>query len=454
MNKNKIILIVILGLLWLFIIWVILNLNSGPKQNTNNASAVAEFNIWLYNDDADEMKDTLAKFKETHNSYTSTQFNVESFDDYEDYTLALQSAFAQWKWPDIYEINNSEKDGLLYQNSDGIHPDVINPNDFRKKYAWVFADDLIDVQISWEWEEQQKIEYLRGIPVGYETLGIYYNKAKRIRATDFQSMASLNTQIEILKNSSPNVTPIAIWNGSTVQNVSEIIKQFFLLENWVKSISDLAGAKMKAPLTAYMLLWDENGENGYNDNYSNMISLNKSWIDLFVRNQTYMIVGYPRDLFLIDEKGFNKSLLAAEPFPFYNLAEWTTSINYDYLVKNKNSENMELSDTLFQYLSSDSGADEYLKNYNYYLPALLSLESDKLESKVMDKYNVTLWDFYNPDHLLQTFDVGIKNIFDREVVKVLDNTSNYLDAFTKLKESLLCQSKKYTTLENLSLSCK
>jgi hypothetical protein len=167
-----------------------------------------------------------------------------------------------------------------------------------------------------------------------------------------------------------------------------------------------------------------------------------------------MIVGYPRDLFNIDEKWFNKSLLAAEAFPFYNLAEWSTSINYDYFVKNKNSANKELADNLFVYLSSDSGADEYLRNYSYYLPALLSLESDKLEDKIIDKYNVTLWDFYNPDHLLQTFNVGVKNIFDREIVKVLDNTSNYLDAFTKLKESLSCQSNKYTTLENLSISCK
>jgi hypothetical protein len=46
--------------------------------------------------------------------------------------------------------------------------------------------------------------------------------------------------------------------------------------------------------------------------------------------------------------------LAAEPFPFYNLAEGTTSIKYDYFVKNKNSENTELSDALFQYLTSDN----------------------------------------------------------------------------------------------------
>jgi hypothetical protein len=41
------------------------------------------------------MNDTLAKFKEKNSAYASTQFKVESFDDYEDYTLVLQSAFAQ-----------------------------------------------------------------------------------------------------------------------------------------------------------------------------------------------------------------------------------------------------------------------------------------------------------------------------------------------------------------------
>jgi ABC-type glycerol-3-phosphate transport system substrate-binding protein len=55
------------------------------------------------------MTDTLAKFKEKNTAYQSTQFKIETFNDYEDYTLALTSAFAQGKGPDVYEINNSEK---------------------------------------------------------------------------------------------------------------------------------------------------------------------------------------------------------------------------------------------------------------------------------------------------------------------------------------------------------
>jgi hypothetical protein len=43
------------------------------------------------------MKDTIIKFKETNTAYQNTQFIIESFNDYEDYTLALTSAFAQGK---------------------------------------------------------------------------------------------------------------------------------------------------------------------------------------------------------------------------------------------------------------------------------------------------------------------------------------------------------------------
>ena len=43
---------------------------------------------------------------------------------------------------------------------------------------------------------------------------------------------------------------------------------------------------------------------------------------------------------------------------------------------------------------------------------------------------------------------------DKEVVKVLDNTTNYLDSFTTFQSKLTCKTKKYLTLENLSLDCE
>ena len=454
MNKNKLILAIVAGLFAVFIIWIVINLNAWKWDQGNNSQTVADFTIWLYNDESEWMDETLIEFKQKYPAYQNTTFNVESFTNYEDYTYALISAFAQGKWPDIYEINNSEKNSILYQFSEWINPAVINPNDFRKKFQSVFADDLIEVQEIENEGEVEKVEYLRGLPIGFETLGIFYNKAKRIIASDFESMWSLNATISELKDTFSNGVPLALWNGTTVQNVSDIIIQFFLLENDIKTLEDLTWWKMKSALTSYMLYGDVNEENAYNIRFSDMTSLDTSGLDLFVRSEVFMIMGYPRMLQQIEDKWFNKGLLAAESFPFHNLAGGKTSVNYDYLVKNKDSGKKELSDELFQYLSSDSWADEYLDNYNYYLPALLSLESDKLEDKILDDYSLVLWDFYNPDHLLQTFDIWVKNIFDREIINILDSQSNYLDTFAEMQTSIVCKANKYSLLQNLSNSCK
>jgi hypothetical protein len=56
---------------------------------------VADYTIWLYNDDSDGMDEILTEFKLKNPTFQNTTFNVESFSDYEDYTYAITSAFAQ-----------------------------------------------------------------------------------------------------------------------------------------------------------------------------------------------------------------------------------------------------------------------------------------------------------------------------------------------------------------------
>jgi len=53
---------------------------------------------------------------------------------------------------------------------------------------------------------------------------------------------------------------------------------------------------------------------------------------------------------------------------------------------------------------TDSGASKYLDQFTYYLPALLSLESDKFDSKVNPNYNIILRDFLDRDSELSSFD--------------------------------------------------
>ena len=79
----------------------------------------------------------------------------------------------------------------------------------------------------------------------------------------------------------------------------------------------------------------------------------------------------------------------------------------------------------------------------------------------MEELNVPIFAQAKIEYTNQLVDIlyphlfdGIKSIYDKEVVKVLDNTTNYLDSFTTFQSKLTCKTKKYLTLENLSLDCE
>lgn len=453
MNKNKIIILVIFGLILVWVLWLFANLNSNTNNAQTTKSGLWEYTIWLYQDAATPMEEVTQNFISKFPEYKNVAFTIETFSNYDEYTLALSSAFAKGKWPDLFTINNSDSSTLLSDYTFGIDPNIINPNDFRKKYNNIFSQDLI-ASIPGDTPEASAIEYLKWIPVWYETLGIFYSRAKRLKQTDFDSISSLKSAISRVKELHPNNIPLWMWNGSTVEMVGEIIAQFFLFEEWVTSLWDVTDGKMKAALNGYMIFGDQQWENAYNKRFADMVLLEQNNVDLFARWEIAMIAGFPRLVKQIDQKWFRKSLLAAESFPFYFNTSGATSANYNYFVKSQNPETQDLSNTFLQYLSSDSGAEEYLEAYGYYLPALLSLEDIMLDKNIMEGYNITLKDFYNVQHPLVSFDKAIVYKFDEKIIWVLDNPNNYIDNFADFKQEILCAKNKYSTLQNLSYDCK
>jgi hypothetical protein len=446
MNKNKIIFAIIWILLIIGIVYVIMNLNTTPKPTWIKKTWV--FSIWMIWDNVDKTARIIEDFKKIHPEFANQEIKVESFWSSDDYTYALTSAIISGKAPDIFVLNNNEKKSVFSNQVIWIDPLTISPNDFRKKYKWFFADDLI-VSI-WEWEKKQ--EYLQWIPVWYETLWIFYNR-RYVKDSDLKSLATLNNVISNLKKDKPELVPIWIWNGSTVYDASDIISQFFMLEKDVSSLEDVVSNKMKQWLSSYLLYWDIDWVNAYNSRYDELASVWKNNIDLFSVWDTYMIVWYPRMINQIKEKWFSKNFLLASVFPHYNTWEWKTLVNYNYFVINKDTTNSWLANAFLWYLSSDKWADEYLKQYTYYLPALLSLEADKLEKPIHDDYNVVLGDFLSSDYELSSFDKWIKNIYDKSIISILDNSSNYENLFEKLRKSISCKSNKFSTLTELSTSC-
>ena len=227
-----------------------------------------------------------------------------------------------------------------------------------------------------------------------------------------------------------------------------------MLESWVNWISEVVWNKLKQSLANYFLYWDTTWYNAYNSRFLELTNLWQNSLDLFSKWETFMVIWYPRTLQLIKEKWFSKNFLLVSDFPHYFSWEWKTLLNYNYFVINKDTKNYDLATSFLSYLSTDTWASEYFKNFPYYLPAMLSLESDLLQTKVDPDFNIVLWDFLNDDYLLSSFDKWIKNIYDKDIVNILDNTSFYERDFEKFRQKILCKTSKITSLENLSKNCE
>lgn len=448
MNKNKIIFLIIVGTILFFTIILIL-LSKKEADTTGSQRVTGSFDIWIYNDSKNGLTNVLEDFKAFNPTYKNNQFNVVSFDSYEEYYLALASAISKWESPDMFVLNNNEKTSIFSDQALGISPEVLSPNDFRKKFKGIFADDLI---VTYNQDDEVR-EFLAWVPVWYETLGVFYNR-RYVRSTDLKNISALNNKIRSLKISEPDAVPFALGNGSTVKYASDILTQLFLYEEGVSWVKDLMWSKSKQALSSYLLYWDSSGDNNYDSRFVELSTTGKNNFDLFSKWETFIIAGYPRAIAIIKEKWYSKNLLLASPFPHYFSAGGKTLVNYNYFVINKQSDKKELASSILQYLITDRWAEKYLDEYPYYLPALLSLESSKLEEKISPDFNISLWDFYDPNFELWSFDKWVKIFYDREINNILDNSSNYITTFETLRRKLVCQSDKLTNLVNISNKCE
>ncbi len=445
MNKNKIILIIILAIIFLLI--GILVINMKWTENSSGKKIVRAYKIWIVWDDTSKFETFLADFKKT-SWYSSTQFLVESFPNFEDYYYSLASAMTRWEAPDMFVLNNNEK-SLFEEQVLWIWPSIITPSNFRKNFKRIFWDELIVTTKDWD----KGVEFLKWIPIWYETLGIYYNR-KYIVSKDLTSLSSLSNVVSKLKKKNPSVIPIWMWNGTTVYGSNDIITQFFLLEDGVTWINNLSSNQLKSALSTYMMYWGKYWDNNYNSSFD---SLKYSWknnLDLFTEGKTFMVVWYPRLLNEIEKRWYSKAYLEASVFPHYSPTKWKSLINYNYFVLNKDSANKELWFELLQYMSSEKWAKEYLSVFPYYLPSQISLERDLLENKVSERFNVLLKDFYKFEHELGSFDKWVASIYNKDIKRVLDDSTNYISQYESLSKKLLCKKEKFLTLKNPSVSCE
>ena len=451
MNKKKLIFAIIwVALIILLLIWLIfMKWSKNNRKSVKNASWT--FKIWIVWDKKINFEQVLTHFKEKNKSYSSVQYEVVSFKNYEDYSDALTSAIIKWVAPDLFVINNNEK-SIFEEKILAIPNDVININQFRKDYDWVFIDDLIIKGESENKEEQPK-EFLKWLAVWYETLGIFYNRQLWFSQSDFASFADLQKWIKKIKRHW--LIPLAIWNWSKVLYTGDILAHLFLL-NGVNSLKDSVSTIDKTVLYKYTKYGSTESYNWYNSLFA---SSEISWendLKLFKNEKVAAIVGFPRLLEKMKVMWFSRNFILAEPFPhLYKLDDKPTYINYNYFSINKDTEQKNTAFALLKYLNTTEWAKLYLSKFKYYLPARSELVDELWDNKVTKFFNaIILKNFYPRKFVLSSFDKGNKIFFDKKVKYILDDFSWYFESFEDFKKEILCKTDKILELKNLSISCK
>jgi len=434
-NKNKMILFVVLGLLLFTAILIAFTLKTDTSDWKISKTNWPLY-VWMIGWNSKSNSEIIKNFQDSDPLYSNQSIIIQNFYSYKSYYDALILSFIQWDTPDIFVLNNSEYYPLFTSQVAWINPAYVSPSKFRTTYEWVFSDDLI--LSKWTWRD--RVDFLAWLPMWYETLWIFYNR-KYVKSKDVSSLSSINNLMSELKRKKPNIAPVWIWNGSTVIDSWDIITQFFMFNEDVLSIADLTWKLLKEAFGIYFLYWDINWYNGYNRKFSDLYNNWLNAVDLFTKGETYILFWYPSLLKNIKESSFNKNLLLAAPFPHFYSWIGNTLLNYNYFTIHKNTDNITLSNEFLRFLSTDEWSKIYLEHFPFLYPAKQSLIDERLEKKIDDEYNVVLNDFYNPDAKLKTFDKWLKNYYDDKIVKILDNPDNYELEFKKLINSIsICKS--------------
>jgi len=152
MNKNKLfflilaLVVVVLLVLFAWLIW--------KWNKADSWAGQANIKIWVVKDNKENFLKYLDTFKDKN----------------QEYFYSLIWSFLVWNGPDLFVLNNNDS-WFLDNQTLPIETTAINIDNFRQNFEPIFSSELI---ISKD-DNWNKFEYLKWIPLWFESLWLYYN---------------------------------------------------------------------------------------------------------------------------------------------------------------------------------------------------------------------------------------------------------------------------------------
>lgn len=221
-------------------------------------------------------------------------------------------------------------------------------------------------------------------------------------------------------------------DGRYVFGASDIYS-LFALQNGIASYSGLTDAGGSAALDAYMSFSGATDATTLATLRSKMEDLNLSTLDLFVRGEVGMVVGFPslmREIEYAVKRAGSNSVLASgflrtteipqlsnDPTKAVNL------VDYNYFALSKGAKSPDAGYAFLAFLSTREAEEKYLASFPYALPAQRIFEEPRTNAIMSKDYTrVKYTSFMNADVPLSGFDKGLKNEYDTYFSHSLGNT--------------------------------
>lgn len=427
MSQKKIIFLIIVGILSALLVFGLLFLGN-KKPNTTQS---ADLTLWINEGTSEDFQKLITGFQSSAPEYKKINITVQKKpNDAEKYRTILLQTLADNAGPDIFMIQKGE-DSTLENRIEPIPGEFFAIADFETRF-----DDIFSGLIN---RTDDKKETLLGVPVGYETLGIFYNTVLTRPSVPKTLLELESMYTQFITGKYPSNLGLS---PQFVPNIADILPMFFL-KNQIYDYGKVG--KVITPLESYYSFGDLliGGANSENDEiYSQNETLRRTekamaenkltTIDEFMKGNIAMIIGYPS---LITELEKSKKRAGSESIheniltdkiPLHSLKTPENIAKYSYLAISKNSKNPEASLAFLKYLTTPDAGRILMEIYPYMIPAQKELQASAAKIALSSEIPRAKLDGFipSPGTKLYVFDYGLKEKFLSILDKEWQNLSS------------------------------
>lgn len=435
---------------------------------------INSLSIWVVWGTTEEYRTIFSSIGKYDLNFEKTNFDIRVFPDYAQYQRILLNTLADGNGPDIFMVDQWWDD-ILSKKVEPIPGSIVNLNNFDKRY-----DDIFLPLITSTGSKETLETFIQWVPLGYETLGIFYNKSL------LRSVPKTWSELSLLYNdgTAPGVFPSNIglssrYTPNSIDILSLFLAQWGVTEYTGEQVWTLQSYLQYAttPIPEKDAMIEEN-TNSYDTNsiiiqgntgntlegQKTMMDTEKlTTIDLFMRGKIAFVIGYP-SLITDIEKAQKRagaeavdSLILSEHIPRTSLGDNPVNIaRYQYLGISKNSKNAIAAAKLLAYLTTDEALTKTQEVFPRLISPLRAISEKQTNTPLSDIFARVKMDAFLPLQWekLSVFHFWLRDEYEKLFTDAIDknNKSDTNSILNDISQSILCELESISS-NSLSAKC-